>query len=645
MVEFNTPLSGDSIVSANTILRNMKEDFERTTIDGNDDSDPFFDEVEIIGNGIYLKSSNEFNVDTPEPDLFNILSTHDERDADNEVVSRYSRVNNVGDLPIECRNGMIVKVVNTFNDEDDYYLKFVGNDDADGAGIWEETLKPGVLSTFNVDTMPHIIRRTLDEEGAIIFEVGPVDWLARTVGDDKTNPVPSFVSIDGENPTINNMILYRNRLVFLSTNNVILSQAGDLGNWFGETALSLKASDPIDINASVDTSTALYAGLVVNNGMVLFSKFNQFLFTTDSDILSPETAKSSLIGSFDYNPNCKPFSMATNVGFWSTAGNDSIFWEMGDIFREGPVSVEERSKPVQRSLPPNLDVVTSSREVGMVLATSKGINEIWGYRYFYQGEKQLQAAWFKWTTPGKVIHHWNNTRGMYWVLFEDDNGIPQMAKIDLKDKLRATSLEGVPYEYYVYLDNWVKAELGDYDADNRRTPITIPYTPDRDLHAYSLDVSEYKGESAPVIEENGNYYLPGNWTNNGGDVAVGYVYEMEVKFPHFYITTKQGDSFRSDTTNSLTLHRVKVNYETVGMITFELSRYGKDPYVMTIESTEMDGYGADRVAVYPDKQHTIPVYDRAVNTLLTMKSSHPTSATLLQLTFEGDTTSNFYERI
>ena len=89
---------------------------------------------------------------------------------------------------------------------------------------------------------------------------------------------------------------------------------------------------------------------------------------------------------------------------------------------------------------------------------------------------------------------------------------------------------------------------------------------------------------------------------------------------------------------------MKVNYETVGMITFELSRYGKDPYVMTIEATEMDKYGVDRVAVYPDKQHTIPVYDRAVNTLLTMKSSHPT-ALHCYLTFEGDTTSNFYERI
>ena len=65
-----------------------------------------------------------------------------------------------------------------------------------------------------------------------------------------------------------------------------------------------------------------------------------------------------------------------------------------------------------------------------------------------------------------------------------------------------------------------------------------------------------KGESAVVIEEDGNYYLPGNWTDDEGEVAVGYPFEMEVVFPRFYITSKDGNSYKSDTTNSLDLtHR------------------------------------------------------------------------------------------
>ena len=285
--------------------------------------------------------------------MFNITNSNDERDKDNEVVSRYSQVNNVGDLP--SNDGYIVKIVTTFNDSDDYYLKFTGNDDADGGGVWEECPKPGILTDFNVDTMPYVIRRALDDEGKIIFEVGAVEWLARTVGDNKTNPIPSFVALDGSKPTINNMILYRNRLTFLSTNNIILSQSGDLGNFFGETALTVKASDPIDVNVSVDTSTALYAGLVVNNGLVAFSKFNQFLFTTDSDILAPETAKSSLIGSYDFNPNAHSTWLLMSG---SGAQLVMIVSSGTGHLQRRSCHCGERSKPVQQSLPGDLDIAT-----------------------------------------------------------------------------------------------------------------------------------------------------------------------------------------------------------------------------------------------------------------------------------------------
>jgi hypothetical protein len=424
--------------------------------------------------------------------------------------------------------------------------------------------------------------------------------------------------------------------------NIILSQSGDLGNWFADTANAVKSSDPIDINAAVDTSTALYAGIVVNNGMLLFSKFNQFLFTTDSDTLSSITAKSSLIGTYDFNTNSNPFNMASNVGFFSSAGNDSIFWEMRDIFREGPPNVEERSKQVQRSLPSDLDIIMSSREDGAILASKYDSDEIWGYRFFYQGDKQLQSAWFRWTLPGLMVFQFNNTRGKNWVVL-NDNGIVRLMQLDLKSKLTSYSLEGVPYEYYVYLDNWTNVGRPTYNSDLKRSEFTLPYEPQTDVYAYTLDTDAFRGRSAKVEEDNGIYYLPGNWID--ADLAVGYQFEMEVNFPHLYLTRNQGGSYQADTTGSLTLHRIKVDFATVGMFTFELDRYGKDLYSMTIETTEMDGYEANRVAGYPSKQFTIPVYDKADTSLLTLKSKHPTPATLTSLTFEGDYTENYYKRV
>ena len=73
-------------------------------------------------------------------------------------------------------------------------------------------------------TMPH--RLYINEQG--LFQFGPIDYTDRLVGDDDSNPVPSFVG-----NTINCSFYYNNRLGFLSEANVILSQAKDVYNFFG----------------------------------------------------------------------------------------------------------------------------------------------------------------------------------------------------------------------------------------------------------------------------------------------------------------------------------------------------------------------------------------------------------------------------
>ena len=630
-----TPITGEGeALTGGQILSDIKAGFDATG---------FFSVVKVIGSGVYVESPSQFTLATPEDTLMDVLSTTTEAEEDPTPGSRYTVVNNAGLLPTQCRHNLVAKVANSFEEGDDYYLKFQGNEQEDGPGVWEETYKPGIAVAFNPDSMPYLIRRSLDADGQIVFKVGSVDWIQRTVGDNKTNPIPSFVKTD-EAPgvSINNMLLYRNRLVFLSSNNVILSQSGDLGNWFGDTALVLKASDPIDINASVDTSTALYAGLVVNNGMVIFSKFNQFLFTTDSDILSPETAKSSLLSTYDFNINSNPFNLASNVGFFSSSGNDSIFWWMKDIYREGPPVVNEQSKAVSRSLPPDLDLITESREDGLVLASTKGIKDIWGYRFFLSGDQQVQSAWFKWTMPGEVLFHYNNTRGKYWIIYKDALGNTQLGKIDLRDQMRAVTLEGQPYEYNVYLDNWASV-TPTYDSSTRTSTFTLPYQPAETVKAYSLDTDNYRGRSIEPTMNGSVGTLPGNWSD--AEVAIGYEYEMNVEMPTIYVTSKQGNSYQSDTSARLTLHRVQMYFGNVGVYTIDLKRYGKDDYTMLYEATEMDGYDADRPAVYADKMYIVPVYDRNKNCNLTLRSAHPTPATLHSMTFEGDYTNNYYKRV
>ena len=53
----------------------------------------------------------------------------------------------------------------------DFYLKFVGENNMDGPGKWEECLGPGKRLGFDSDTLPIIIQRQQDSSGNVVFNV------------------------------------------------------------------------------------------------------------------------------------------------------------------------------------------------------------------------------------------------------------------------------------------------------------------------------------------------------------------------------------------------------------------------------------------------------------------------------------------
>ena len=99
-----------------------------------------------------------------------------------------SSVNDVTKLPNQCKHGYIVKVANSrMADEDDYYLRFDGENNRDGNGSWSECAKPGIAKSLT--NMPVVIQRT----ATTTFTVKQFTYQDRLVGDDVTNPLPTFV--------------------------------------------------------------------------------------------------------------------------------------------------------------------------------------------------------------------------------------------------------------------------------------------------------------------------------------------------------------------------------------------------------------------------------------------------------------------
>ena len=585
--------------------------------------------VQRIGNGIFLAHDSAFVVETSNQDLWRITSTE---------------INDPSELPRQCRHGMIVKAVSSSDSvEDDYYLKFVGTNGADGPGSWEECHGPDLLTTFNANTLPHIIQR--QDNGS--FTVGTYSYLARETGNNTTNPFPSLIKSpvsNNQGRKISQTFFHRNRLGFLCEDNVILSRAGEPGNFFQESSLVIGGSDPIDIQSSSTQPTQLKSAIETNTGLVIFAETQQFLLHTDSDSLTPETAKLSNISTYRYSPQTDPISLGTTLGFLDSAGANGRFFEMFDVRREGEPSMVEQTKVAPKLLPHDLDVITNSRENNTVFFCKSGTAEIFGYRYFNTGDKRVQSAWFKWTLPFNVEHLFVLDDELYIVQSSQYNllKIPLLA-IDTTREAVGDDFYGDATKYRIHLDSSNSLTAGSYDGTHTEVAFTSAGSGvGTQLGAVNLTTGEVFIEdttqrSAPSYKFLGDF---------GGDtVVVGWLYEMKVDLPRIFVKQKAGELVTSDLTASLTIQRVNMRFGPVGQIDVDLKRLGKSTVTTQYEALPMDHYDADEISMVSEKSQQVPVYERNKNCNITLKSFHPGPAQFISMTWEGDYTPMFHKRV
>jgi len=625
-----TPFDTKTTITAESILGDIRTEI----IAGGNIS---ASDIEIIGNGLYIKHSTNFNGSTPVGELLNVVAC---------------QVKDIGDLPTQCKHGMVVEVINSTAQEDNYYVKFYGNNDKDGEGIWEECAKPGRKIRLKRSTMPVVLIRTADgnfrltELDGSTYSIGGAQqpavpkWDDALVGDEDTNPEPSFIG-----QSVNKMVFFRNRFAILSDENIILSRAGDFTNFFAKSAIQLIASDPIDISASSTYPTILFDGIQVNTGLVLFSKNQQFMLTTDSDSFGPLTAKINALSTYNFNSNTNPVSLGTTIGFLDNAGKFSRFWEMTRIQREGEPQVIEQSAVVSRLFAKNLKYISNSRENSIIFFSEKGNKHLYGFRYFDQIFDRKLASWFRWELTGNIQYHCMQDDSLFVVV--ENNGKNQLLRYAIK--LEDTSATISSNDYRVHLDHLmsVTTQTSDYDSAQNKTYFTKPVglESNNQLVAYDTDAGTDLGRYSVVTINGSTLEIDGNW--GGQTFLLGYNYTMKLQLPTIYYHTKDGEKFIHDTRANTIVHRVKVGFGPIGLYRAVVKKVGRPTdYDETFEVTQSDTYATNATAIVDDNNlRIIPIYERNINADITLESTHPSPATIHNFTWEGTYTNNYYERV
>ena len=586
-------------VSAESILAGMKNAIEAISGHGLT--------ITVAGNGLHIHRDTPFNVTTTESQLMDIIT---------------STANSAEDLPKTCRHGYVVKVVNSGEDQDDYYLKFrVNNISSDnsvtatygrsgttitvtsnshglsngdtiiadftsgagtdgwytvanvttntftvtdsasgtistgtgmeyapnrfGEGVWEECPAPELEIKFDTATMPIQMKRVLPgtfsinggsaqsyPNGAFRFSYPP--WDDRDVGDDLTNPKPSFI-----NEKINKIFFFRNRIGMLSGNNVILSRVNDFHNFWAKTAFTIANADPIDLQSTSTYPTDLFDALEVNAGLLMFSASQQFLLKTDEAQLTPETAIVAYLSSYAFNEKTKPFNMGTTAGWLNSTAKRTRFHEMAGIQRNGEPQVLEQTKVISKLFPDDITLVAESTENQMVLFASENKNEVWGYKYYTQGEQRIQSAWFRWELPGTVTFHCMMDDVYYAVL--KNGSVYTLQSFDIKKATDTLIVGTAPQEYLIHLDTKKSISSGSltYTANTNKTSITKPagYDNSGQLAVFCKTAGNNVGRFSKASVNGSNIEWDGDWS--GLDIILGYLYELLRALPYTQV------SFRS----------------------------------------------------------------------------------------------------
>jgi len=586
--------------------------------------------VEIIGNGLFISSGSSFTIEARGGS------------ANDSIVVIQDSVPNVGRLPPNCKDGYIAKVSNTEEAEaDDYYVKFVADNGTKGTGSWEETVAPGITAGLDYDTMPHALVNNRD--GTFSFRrldtSDPLGntWVDRQVGDLETNPDPTFVG-----KGIKDIFFYRNRLGFISGENVILSQPADYFNFFTVSAITVSDADPIDIAASDIKPAILNHVIPLQKGVILFSESAQFMLFTDSDSFSPATAQLKKLSSYECSPIVEPVDLGTSVMFTTGSAAHTRAFEMIIQDETVPPKVLEQTRVIPEFIPKDIDKVANSAQLGLVSYAKTGENILYQYKYYDSGSQREQSAWYSWTLAGTVAHSLYTGGDFFTVTLQGSQYILSRHELLVDTVANRSYTVGDPPAKHILttsrkfeaaLDNMYQV-TATYDSNTEISTVNVPYQIQNsgdDFAIVVLSGTDAGYVRSPDSVSGGNAYF-NNIDLSSMNIAVGYKYTTEVQLPNYYFSVSPG---QYDVNGDLRIDRLNFELGVSGPMEFHLSSPQMDDYIQYESGMSVDSEDFNSIPSKLYKSVMVPVHRKNNKYTLTIKIPDPFTATVVSASWDG----------
>lgn len=522
------------------------------------------------------------------------------------------------DLPYSAPDGYTVAIKGApdSNNAGNYYVKYNATDH-----IWEECIKPNIPISLDASTMPHVLIR--NSNGTFTFQ--RATWESRNVGDEDSNPLPSFVG-----QKLNDIFFYRNRLGVLASENVILTRSSDYFNWWMSTATDVLDTDPIDVPTTTNRINILTYAVPFDKSLYLFSDRTQFILNTDT-VLSPKNTSIVEVTGFNSSPTCRPVVAGKNLYF---PAERAEYTTIKEYYNVQQVSEEKNAQDITShvaSFIPNgvFKLLGDNNENVLMLLTEGEEESIFIYKYLWLNEQRVQSSWSKWEMGGHIYGIFFMGSDVYITINRGNKHVLEKLTFTYNTK----DMEEEPYR--VYLDSKKVADTITYDAISETSSINV-------ASEYGLSPASVP-ENVGIVSSNGVYKLLKSTNGiitfdgdfHGDTIIIGFPFLFKAKLsPIFMRQTKSNGSIESVTNGRLQIRDINFNYDMTGGFVVHVKKYGHEyTYRMTSK-----GLGEYELADMPLTSGTFRVPVQSLNTSysLWVESEMPLPLSLIGYLWRGN---------
>lgn len=523
-------------------------------------------------------------------------------------------------LPATAPDGYTVRVTGDPNNSaGSYYVRF----DKENR-IWKETCRPDIETAFDPATMPHVLVREVD--GSFTFR--RASWGERSVGDNDSNPLPSFV---GE--VINDIFFYRNRLGFLAGENVILSESAEYFNFWMSTANDVQDTDPIDVSTTTNRINILNYAVPFNEELYCFSESTQFILRSDTT-LSPKNV--ALVNSTGFNsaPGCRPVVCGKNLYFPSARSEYTTIKEYYYVPSATDMrNAQDITSHVASYIPNHVyEIIPSTNENLMLCLTDGESSAIYVYKYLFQNENRVQASWSKWDMGADILGAAFLSNVLYLVLYRPEKGF-SLEKMNFT--YDTEDMEKEPYRAYLDCKAYVPSAV--YDPVTEMTTLDVKdFWPliiaDHACTGFLLPDGTYKEVKAEEAKTAGKIQLSGK--HDTEPIIMGFPYTFLIVFSPLYLRKQDNTgTLRAITNGRLQIRTIKLNYaNTGGFIVHVKSRGHIYQYTMTGKNLGTTKLNALQLTTGIFR---IPVQAENTAYEMTVESNLPLPMSLIGFLWEG----------